>query len=215
MGMRKMNIICLLLLSCLTAFAQPDKRARDILDKAAAAFRKAGGINAKFSVAHTAKNGTATSPTLGNIRLKGDRFLLEAGNVTTWFDGNTQWSYLSSGEEVNVSHPTPEELQNINPYRMLNSYQKGYHYKYAGEKSRQGKNGYEVILTPKDEKKDPAAITLFVSKSYQPVYIKIEGRDGSKNEIIVMAYQTGQNYSDALFRFDPKKYPQLEIIDLR
>ncbi len=215
MGRKRINIICLFLLSCLAVFAQQDKQARDVLDKTTAAFRKAGGINAKFSIANTAKNGTHTSPTLGNIRLKGERFLLEAGGITTWFDGKTQWSHLSSGEEVNVSTPTAEELQGMNPYRLLSLYQKGYNYKYAGEKNRQAKGGYEVILTPKDPKKNPAAITLFVSKNYQPIYIKVEGKDGSKSEIIITAYQTGQDYSDGLFRFDPKKHPQLEIIDLR
>ena len=65
---------------------QPD--ARDILDRAADAFRREGGVKITFSVRAPEGN------TNGSIRLKGDKFLLETEGVTTWFDGRTQWSYL-------------------------------------------------------------------------------------------------------------------------
>lgn len=58
--------------------------------------------------------------------LEGDKFTFRGDGVTTWFDGHTQWSYLSSADEVNVSEPTPEELQSINPYALLSLYEQGY-----------------------------------------------------------------------------------------
>ena len=61
--------------------------------------------------------------------LKGNRFYLNSGGIQSWFDGTTQWSYLESSEEVNVSNPTPEELQTINPYALLSIYKSGYNYK--------------------------------------------------------------------------------------
>ena len=97
---------------------QPD--ARDILDRAADAFRREGGIKITFSV--RAPEGNSN----GSIRLKGDKFLLETEGVTTWFDGRTQWSYLASSDEVNVSEPAPEELQSINPYSWLSLYNQDY-----------------------------------------------------------------------------------------
>ena len=63
--------------------------------------------------------------------LKGNRFYLNSGGIQSWFDGTTQWSYLESSEEVNVSNPTPDELQTINPYALLSIYKSGYNYKYT------------------------------------------------------------------------------------
>ena len=63
--------------------------------------------------------------------MKGDKFLLETEGVTTWFDGRTQWSYLASSDEVNVSEPTLEELQSINPYSWLSLYKQDYKLKVA------------------------------------------------------------------------------------
>ena len=80
---------------------EPD--AKDILDRTADAFRREGGVKIGFSV--RAPEGNSN----GTICLKGDKFLLETEGMKTWFDGRTQWSYLASSDEINVSEPTPEE----------------------------------------------------------------------------------------------------------
>ena len=90
----------------------------------------------------------------------------------------------------------------------------GYNYKYTGIKSRNGKQGFEVILTP-ENKQDITSITLFVSQTYQPLYIKVEQSNKSANEIIVTSYQTNQPLDNATFKFDKKKFPNAEVIDLR
>lgn len=200
---RKIYLLALALSLTITAFAQKDKQAREVLDKTATAMKQAEGIRATFG-------GTSR----GTLLLKGDRFYLNSGGIQSWFDGKTQWSYLESSEEVNVSNPTPEELQTINPYALLSIYKNGYNYKYAGTKTRNGRQGFEVILTP-EQKQDIASITLFVSKTYQPLYIKVEQSNKASNEIIVTSYQTNQPLDNATFKFDKKKFPNAEVIDLR
>ena len=204
--MLKLKKIYLLILAlCLSTsmFAQKDKQAREVLDKTAAAMKDAGGIRAVFG-------GTSN----GTLLLKGEQFYLNSGGVQSWFDGKTQWSYLESSDEVNISTPTPEELQGINPYSLLSLYKSGYNYKYAGMKTRNGKQGYEVTLTP-EKKQEIASITLFVSKTYEPLYIKILQSNKTVNEIIVSSYQTHQPLDNESFRFDKRKYPNAEVIDFR
>lgn len=56
-------------------------------------------------------------------------------------------------DEVNVSTPTQEELQQINPYTFLYMYQKGFSYKLGTVKTFQGKAVWEVVLTADDKSK--------------------------------------------------------------
>ena len=201
--MKRTYLLVLILFLSVSLSSQKDKQAREILDKTTNALQQAGGIRATFG-------GTGN----GTLLLKGNQFYLNSGGIQSWFDGKTQWSYLESSEEVNVSNPTPEELQTINPYALLSIYKNGYNYKYAGTKSRNGKQGFEVILTP-ENKQDITSITLFVSQTYQPLYIKVEQNNKSANEIIVTSYQTNQPLDNATFKFDKKKFPNAEVIDLR
>lgn len=201
--MKRTYLLVLILFLSVSLSAQKDKQAREILDKTTNALQQAGGIRATFG-------GTGN----GTLLLKGNQFYLNSGGIQSWFDGKTQWSYLESSEEVNVSNPTPEELQTINPYALLSIYKNGYNYKYAGTKSRNGKQGFEVILTP-ENKQDITSITLFVSQTYQPLYIKVEQNNKSANEIIVTSYQINQPLDNATFKFDKKKFPNAEVIDLR
>ena len=195
--MRKYIFSVLIALLSLPVIAQQQQsQAKAVLDKTAEAFRKAGGVKADFII---------KSVTNGLVE------------VITWFDGKTQWSYVVRNDEVNVSNPTQEELQQINPYTFLYMYQKGFSYKLGTVKTYGGKAVWEVILTAKDKKQDLERITLYVTKNtYEPLYILLQQRDQqTRNEITVTGYQTRLNYADSIFSFDKKQYPNAEIIDLR
>lgn len=203
-------LFCILLLFLsLPAWAQqPD--AKELLDRTAQKFREAGGIKAAFTVRMS--EGTST----GTIRLKGDKFLLEADGTTTWFDGHTQWSYLSSSEEVNISEPTPEELQSINPYAFLSLDERGYKLKLGKIDNAQDNSLYKIVFTATNRKQDLQCVILYVAKdSLRPVRVSMAQRGGETVVIIINSYQTGQSYPDSLFMFDKKDYPKAEIIDLR
>ena len=90
--MKRTYLLVLILFLSVSLSAQKDKQAREILDKTANALQQAGGIRATFG-------GTGN----GTLLLKGNRFYLNSGGIQSWFDGTTQWSYLESSEEVNVS----------------------------------------------------------------------------------------------------------------
>lgn len=215
--MRKYIFSVLIALLSLPVIAQQQQsQAKAVLDRTADAFRKAGGVKADF-VVKAVTNGLAEGAENGTIQLKGEKFVLKTSDVVTWFDGKTQWSYVAKNDEVNVSSPTKEELQQINPYTFLYMYQKGFSYKLGTTKTFRGKAVWEVILTAKDKKQELERITLFVTKdTYEPLYILLQQRgQQTRNEITVTSYQTRQNYADSVFAFDRKQYPGAEIIDLR
>ena len=208
--------VLIALLSLPVIAQQQQSQAKSILDKTAEAFRKAGGVKADFTV-KVITDGLIEGVEHGTIQLKGEKFVLKTTDIVTWFDGKTQWSYVAKNDEVNVSNPTQEELQQINPYTFLYMYQKGFSYKLGTMKTFCGKAIWEVVLTAKDKAQDLERITLYVTKErYEPLYILLQQRaPPTRNAITVTGYQTGQKYADTLFTFDRKQYPSAEIIDLR
>ena len=215
--MRKYIFSVLIALLSLPVIAQQQQsQAKAVLEKTAEAFKKAGGVRADFTL-KALNDGRLEGRENGVIQLKGEKFMLKTSETTTWFDGKTQWSYMVRNDEVNVSNPTQEELQQINPYTFLYMYQKGFSYKLGTTKTFRGKAVWEVVLTARDKKQELERITLFVTKdTYEPLYILLQQRgQQTRNEITVTSYQTGQNYTDRVFTFDKKQYPNAEVIDLR
>lgn len=183
--------------------AGANTQAQDILSRTSQAYRQAGSVKMTFGGSQQ-----------GELWLKGDRFYLNCGGVESWFDGKTQWSYVASNEEVTVSTPTPEELQSINPFALLNQIQTQFHSLYVGEVKENGKSGKKLQLTPL-HKGDVTAMTLVVSSTYKPVSIRIKLENGEEQYFSVKTYRTHQNLQDAQFRFPSSKYPHAEVIDMR
>ncbi len=201
--MNRIYTLFFLLMLTLSLSAQQDTKAKNILDKTVEKYNQSKGISVIFGGSQS-----------GKLLLKGEKFQLTTQDVTTWFDGQTQWSYLIQNEEVNISTPTPEELRAINPYAWLSLYKQGFNYRYSGVKTREGKQGHEIVLTPQT-KQDIQSITLLIGSDYEPIYIGILPTEGQMQEFIVHNYRTQLNLNDNAFRFDKSKYPNAEIIDMR
>ena len=195
-------ILCIWALLPYCLYAQTDAKASEVLDKAFAIWKADSGIRAEFGGNEN-----------GVLLLKGEKFYLSNGTIESWYDGETQWSYVADTEEVNISHPTPEELQSINPYHILMRYKTDFHYIYKGSQTRNGVKGHEIILTPKHSNRE--IFRLFISNTYQPLAIKIEQNGQTVSEINVTRYETNQKFGGETFRFNKLQYPNAEIIDLR
>ena len=184
-------------------FAQKDSTAEEILKETERFLQSNEGIRAEFETGEH-----------GLLLMKGEQFYLNCAGIQTWYNGKTQWSYVEANEEVNISTPTKEELQHVNPYLLMKSYKQGYNYKFIGNRTINGKRGYEIILTPQ-KTQDISSITLFISIEYMPLYIKIVQENQSAIEFKVTTCQHSQHLSDEMFTFDKNKFPDAEIIDLR
>ena len=183
--------------------AQTDAKAAEVLDKVLEDLSDNKGIRADFGGSET-----------GFMLLKGEKFYLNNGNIQSWYDGKTQWSYVADTEEVNISHPTLEELQGINPYLILMRYKTDFNYTYKGSQTRNGVKGHEIVLTPKHSEQSEV-IRVFISKTYHPLAMKMEQNGQTLSEINVTSYKTDQKLEDGMFRFNKSLFPNAEIIDMR
>lgn len=201
--MKKLLTLWMLILLPYCIGAQTDIKAEEILDKVLKELSENNGVRADF-----------TGSEDGYLLLKGKKFYLNSSNIQSWYDGKTQWSYITDAEEVNISLPTPEELQGINPYFILMGYKINFNYIYKGQQTRNGTTGHEIVLTSKHSG-NRDVIRLFISSTYRPLSIKMEQNGRIVSEININNYQTNLKLGDEIFRFNKSLYPNAEIIDLR
>ena len=206
----KFIIGLLLAVSFAAPMAAQSSDAAEILERVEAGFRKAGGVRAEFAMQES------SGKSEGIIELEGEKFVLHAGGTTTWFDGRTQWTCLPSGEEVNVSEPTAEELQSLNPYAWLSLYRNGYRAQfYRHASSADAARYYCVLLTAAHDSTELQSLIIYVQKNtYRPARIVLQ-QGGEEVEITIMAYQDGLSWADNHFSFDVSKHPGIELIDMR
>lgn len=209
---RKISWLLLLLATC--TLSVQGQSANDILDQAAAVIRQSTGAEARFSI--TVKDQEAPAGnSQGTIQFKGHCFRLETPEIITWFDGKTQWSYLKNSEEVNISSPTPEEIQQLNPYSLLTLHRQGYQ-AVLGEISYFQKNSIYEITLSSDKGNNMQQIVVYLKKnSLTPVFIRVVQNDGIVNEVNVQSFQLNRNWNEDHFTFQSKDYPDAEVIDLR
>ncbi len=190
--------------------------AQEAMERAVKAFRDAKGIEAEFTVQSYSKKKELQTASSGRIRLHDEKFRIDTDETITWFDGHTQWSYLVGSNEVNISEPTPEELQMMNPYSFFSLYKNGYRLKQGKNGRYGGKAVYELLLTSADKRKALQNIVLYITKdTFQPLCVTMVHSGGENLNIHITAYHTKKVYSDKLFVFDKKLYPGVEVIDLR
>lgn len=192
------------------------QNAASILDKAASAYENSNGLTAHFTMQARSDVQHVSESFDGTLDIKNDKFVLKTPDMITWFDGTTQWSYIEQSEEVNVSTPTGEELQAINPALLIRSYKKGFNANYKGESTApNGKAAYDIELLPK-KKSDIVRVELQIEKfSGLPVSIAVFSKNGVSSTIRINKISTGINQPDRFFVFNEKDYPDAEIIDLR
>ena len=105
--MKKILWTAALCLSLIPAKAQQTPDARKILDETASLFTSKGGVKATFKADNFTEGNLQGSAT-GTMCIQGNKFQMTTPDMITWYNGETQWSYMKANDEVNVSVPTPE-----------------------------------------------------------------------------------------------------------
>ena len=193
--------MALLLLVAVTAGAQT---AQQVLDKCVKAVSVDAGVSANFTMT-SAQYGDAQ----GTIAIKGKKFHMTSNVSNMWFDGQTLWTYMAKNEEVNISTPTQQQLQSLNPYNFIGLYKQGYQSTMTTSAS-----AFNVHLTSTNAAHKIKEAFLTIDKtSYQPREIKL--LQGTKWTTCTVSGLKKTALADSEFRFNSSAYPDAEIIDLR
>lgn len=211
-----MKLKLLILFTLIPFLGIEAQNARAILDKAAAAYTKAGGLTASFTLDSKEIKTKSIYSIDGTISMKGDRFKIDIPDATTWFDGKTQWVYMKGTDEVNITEPTGEELQGISPSSIFSIYKQGFDLLYKGEKKVSGIALFEVELISQNKSSNFTKIIVQIDKTTNLFHqIILFDKSGYENKLSIRKMKTNINLLDKTFIFNKSEYPDVEIIDLR
>lgn len=202
------HIFALLLLFCIgvPSVSTAAETATTILDKASAKFHEAKSLIASYTIT---TDGNRQS---GTLVVAGDRFNLSSPQISSWYDGKTQWTYSTHTGEVNITEPTPEELQQVNPFAIINSFRK----QYKATLLKSSAADRKIRLTALNQKNDIKSVVLTLNAtSLYPTRIELILGNRRVVTIDVNTITPGNTLPRSEFQYNPKKYPGIPVVDLR
>lgn len=197
------------------AFAQNDAKAKGILD---AMSKKMNGLNSlktNFALKLAGSNGKVKETKKGTFYMKGTKYHVTLAGQEIICDNKTVWTYTKDANEVQVSNFDPN-AQTISPAKLFtNFYDKEYNYKYAGTRKVNGKDCNIIELSPTNKSKGFSKVELAIDKSNTIVGGNIWEKNGNQYQYEVSGFTPNAPVADNMFTFDAKKYPGVEVVDLR
>jgi outer membrane lipoprotein carrier protein len=210
-------VFVMLALTTITAqppkgMGQSDPAAKKILDAVSTKFKSFKNVTAKFALKMENGAGKNLGGKTGTVYMKGTKYRISVTGQEIFCDGSNVWTYDKSSNEVTISKLDPTN-NTITPQKLFtNFYDKDFLYKLNGEA-----NGVqEVELTPIDKSKAFHKVIVNINKATQTISgTKIFEKTGNRYVYSVANMNTTSAVADAQFIFDAKKYPGVEVVDLR
>lgn len=208
-------IATLLIISNLT-MAQKDKKATAILDEMSKKYQTMKSFSAAFTYGVEGTNAKLTESYKGDVTVKGAKFRLKMAGQEVFANGKDLYTYVKETNECNVTEFNPAEMEELSPTKIYTIYKKGYKYVFL-EEVKEGSQFYEVVeLSPEDKTSKVAKVQIKVDKKDKSVKSwKVWDKSGKRTVFRVDKFSPNAPADDKMFTFDKKKYPGVEVVDLR
>ncbi len=193
--------------------AQNDPAATTILDKFADNALKAPSVSIKFRLININQTDKTTDTIAGSVILNKDKYKLDLPDNIVWFNGETSWSYLPAEKEVTITKADKKDNSfQSKPSLIFSMYRKGYKYRLIEDNS----DFYIIDLYPEDIGSDLVRVRLSIGKSLlNLISLEYKRKDGNINTLYVLEYDLKQKPAADTFVFQPGKYKDIEVIDMR
>lgn len=216
--MKKLLIGALIIIrSGVTAFAQSEVKAKEILAEVSKKYRTYDVIKTEFS--YTLENPQAKiketqSGTLF-VKSKVNKYKVILKGQELISDGKNQWTYLKADKEVQLSE-VDNSSDALNPAKIFTIYEKGFKSVYTNDSKLNGKTLHNIDLTPLDGKRSFFKVKLQIEKlSKQITNAVIFDKNGNKYTYTIKTFIPNVKVPESTFAFDSKLYPGVELVDLR
>jgi len=216
--MRKLFLLVMLMAGLMdTVTAQTDAKAKAILAQVSKKYRSYDIVKADFSfiLDNQQANIKETQEGILYVKANANKYKVQMTNQDLISDGKSQWTYLKEDKEVQVATIDNSD-DAINPARIFTIYEKGFKYLYTGD-TRSGSKVYQMIdLSPVDTKRSFFKIRLSIDKTAKQIAnVVVFDKNGNKYTYNIKTFTPNVKVPESTFMFDEKKYPGVEVVDLR
>ena len=216
--MKRILIISSLILITVLVMAAQDPKAKEILNKVSLTNKSYKSIQIDFTFTLNNPKTNTTESNTGWVAIKGKNYRLHmpAMGMDVYSDGATIWSYITEANEVNITENDPENDSALNPANLFTIYEKGFTYSYIGEEIIAGKPVHVIDLAPEKAEKEYKKVKLFIDKTKFHIIRAVSyNKDGNTYTLNLKNIKTDQNLGEDFFKFDPSKFPKVQVNDMR
>jgi outer membrane lipoprotein-sorting protein len=148
--------------------------------------------------------------------MKGLKYRVSITGQDIFCDGATIWTYDMAAKEVQVA-TLDNSSGSITPQKLFtNFYDKDFLFLLNEDVKRNGKTYQVVELTPIDKTKPFFKVVLEVDKATKVIMsTRVFEKNGNRYLYAINNIATSTAIPDDSFVFNAKKYPGVEVIDLR
>lgn len=213
--MKNMIFAFAALLFTIAASAQYDPKALEILDAMSKKYKSIPAFEANISCNLTNDVDKINEEFAGKITVKGDKFRMVLPEQEVINNGATIWTYLPEAKEVNIDNYDPNS-EDVNPSKIHEVYKKNFKYLYLQDRVESGVMCEEIDLVPEKKETQYFKIKMLINKKEKTIQsFTLFDKGGNRYKYTISKFTPNAKIDDGLFSFDPKKYPGVEIIDLR
>jgi len=209
------SIVTILLLFMIPHFVtgQGDPAAIKILDSFADKALKAPSITMKFNLVNSNQTDNSSDTLAGSVIISKDKYKLDLPDNIIWFNGETSWSFLPVEKEVTITKANRKDNTfQSKPSLIFSAYKKGYKNRLVEEKS----DSYIIDMYPEDLKNELVRIRLMIGKpQLNLISLEYKKKDGTVITLHVTEYDLKEKPESDTFVYQPAKYKDVEVIDMR
>lgn len=207
------KIISLLLISTtMLSFGQnKDQKAATLLNEVSTKTKAYKSVKADFSYKMINAKAGINEEKTGTLLLSGDKYKMTASGQTVICDGKTIWTYIKESNEVQIN--TLENKDDaLTPSKLLTSYNTNYKSKIV----KSDDPTVEAIeLIPNTTKNFTKAILGIDKAKKQIKSFTLYDKGGNTFIYKIKTFVTDTPVTPGDFTFDEKKFPNVEVIDMR
>lgn len=196
--------------------ATNDPDAKKILDAVSTKFKTFKTVKAGFTYKVENAAGKVLSSKTGSVSMKGTKYRVTIVGQEIFCDGINVWTYDKAAKEVTITK-LDNTSNTLTPQKLFtNFYDKDFLYKLNGEKKQGTKMLQEIEMTPTDKSKPFHKVYVYVDKTGKTLSsTKVIEKSGTRYSYTVNTLTSNGTIDDKQFVFDAKKYPGVEVVDLR
>ncbi|WP_336515591.1 outer membrane lipoprotein carrier protein LolA [Pollutibacter soli] len=222
--MKKIPILSfiLLLISSLSFAQTPkgmgksDPEAKKILDEVSTKFKSYKTVKANFALKIENAAGKTQGSKSGVLQMKGMKYKVDITGQEIFCDSKNVWTLDKSANEVQVSK-LDESAGNITPQKLFSNFYDNDFLYVTNDDVKRGNKVYQVVeLTPIDKTKPFFKVLVEVDKATKTIMsTRVFEKNGNRYIYTINSLSTNAPIADETFVFDAKKFPGVEVIDLR